>query len=92
MDRNRLPELQLTVEEYNRIQRAEDHLEGFVNYVPIGTIFKCAGSKTIEDSVIGIIVNGKDALASQAGAALFSLPERFINRYRPVIKGIVQTK
>ena len=87
MDRNRLPELPLTVEEYNRIPRAEDHQEGFVNYAPIGTTFKCIGSKTIENTVIGVIVKGNDALASQAGAALFSLPERFINRYRPVIKG-----
>ena len=79
------PELRLSFNEYYDIPRAEDMPEGFLKTCPIGTRFKCKGSKTIENTVIGIVVKGEDALAHQYGAGLLSVPERFVNRYKPVV-------
>ena len=81
MENRDYPILELTPEEYDSIPRAEDRPKDFVKHCPIGTKFRCMGSTTFEDTVIGIVVEGKDALINQYGAGL-SVPERFINRYK----------
>lgn len=87
LQRQRLPILKLTLEQYCKLLNASNEStcpKGFINYVPIGTRFICRGSKSIDDSVIGVVVKGEDALMDQWGSGL-SIPLRFVNRYRPVI-------
>lgn len=86
--RMRLPEAVLTYEQFKKIGRAEDFDKDFLKYCPMGTVFICSGSTGLEDAVIGVVVKGLEALADQWGAGL-CIPDRFVNRYRPVVVGIV---
>jgi len=87
-DTSRYPVMQLTRQQYDEIPRAEDMSEGFLETCEFGTRFRCRGSTSVEDTVIGILVKGDDALCDQYGAGL-AVPERFVNRYRvSIVKGL----
>jgi hypothetical protein len=71
------PLLEMTQKEYDAIPRGKDMKNDDIKYVPIGFMFKTKQN----EKIVGKVVKGLDALADQAGAAIFSLPERFVNRY-----------
>jgi hypothetical protein len=57
-----------------------------LKYMPFGTVIRCVDKEVPSPTVIGQIVKGEEAIASQWGAGL-SLPERFLNRYEVEVVG-----
>lgn len=57
-----------------------------LKFMPVGTVIRCVDKGIPSPTVIGQIVSGEDAIASQWGAGL-SLPERFLNRYEVEVAG-----
>lgn len=51
-----------------------------LKFVPFGHVIRCSEKGAVDPTVIGQIVRGEEAIASQWGAGL-SLPKRFLNRY-----------
>lgn len=86
--RSKFPPMEFTMAEYDALPRSEDLIEEFgerhLYSANIGLKFKCTGGEKLEDTVVGHLVKGNDAICEQYGAGLF-VPERFVNRYEPVI-------
>ncbi len=76
------PFMELTPEQFDRIPKAEVLSKDFLKYEDIGFKFRCKGSTSVENTVIGEIVRGRDVIAEQFGAGMLDVPERFVNRYR----------
>jgi len=72
------PSIEMTQKEYDTLTQGKDQPKDFLKYVPIGFRFKT----TPDETIIGEVVKGLDALEDQVGAAFLSLPERFVNRYK----------
>ena len=82
MGRNRFPLLELLPAQYDALPRAECLEEDFFKYCPLGTMFLCKGANSIDDAVVGVLVKGTES--TQIGAPM-SPPDRWIDRFRPVI-------
>ena len=79
------PEMLLSLAELDSIDRAEDQPEGFIKYVPIGTLFRCLPHPEVKDIVIGQVVKFEDAFEDQWGAGTGPETERVVNKYRAVV-------
>jgi len=77
VDPRTYPVMQIKRAQYDKIPRAEDLPEGFLETCEFGFLFRCRGS----NNIIGKLVNGNDAIGDQYGTGL-SIPKRFVNRYR----------
>jgi hypothetical protein len=76
------PEIEISRAEYEQLLAARG--QGLdLNECPIGTRFLYKPQKAAPELVLlGEIVSWQNAIASQVGAALFSMPARFANCYR----------
>jgi hypothetical protein len=76
------PSVSLTREAYLNLPHADEQPDHFWNYCPLDFMYRYTETDTKREC-IGHVVPGEEALCAQLGAALLSLPERFINRYVP---------
>lgn len=77
-----LPSFPLSRAVFDALPRAEEQPERFWKYCPFGFTYRYEEEST-RRHCIGQVVRGEEAFEDQVGAALLSLPERFINRYVP---------